>query len=50
MNGAVGQQLGNAGTQMIQWNMRIQPTLEIRHGYRLNFQVTKYLIVQPWRR
>lgn len=48
--GAVGQQLGLAGTQLMQRNLRIQPTLEIRPGYRFNVTVTKDLVVQPWRR
>lgn len=48
--GAVGQQLGLAGTQLMQRNLRIQPTLEIRPGYRFNVTVTKDLIVQPWQR
>lgn len=48
--GAVGQQLGLAGTQLMQRNLRIQPTLEIRPGYRFNVTVTKDLIIQPWQR
>ncbi|WP_123905550.1 TrbI/VirB10 family protein [Sphingobium cloacae] len=48
--GAVGQQLGQVGTQLMQRNLRIQPTLEIRPGYRFNVEVTKDLIIQPWRR
>ncbi len=48
--GAVGQQLGQVGTQLMQRNLRIQPTLQIRPGYRFNVTVTKDLIIQPWRR
>lgn len=48
--GAVGQQLGITGEQLMQRNIRIQPTLQIRPGYRFNVSVTKDLIVEPWRR
>lgn len=48
--GAVGQQLGVAGSQIMQRNLRIQPTLEIRPGYRFNVTVTKDLVIQPWQR
>lgn len=48
--GAVGQQLGIAGEQLMQRNIRIQPTLQIRPGYRFHVSVTKDMIVEPWRR
>lgn len=48
--GAVGQQLGIVGEQLMQRNIRIQPTLQIRPGYRFNVSVTKDLVVEPWRR
>lgn len=38
--GALGQQLGQTGMQMTQKNLNIQPTLEIRPGYRFNVMVT----------
>jgi type IV secretion system protein VirB10 len=47
--GALGQQLGQAGMQMVQQNLAIQPTLEIRPGYRFNIMVTKDMILSPWR-
>lgn len=40
---ALGQQLGHTTAQMIQKNMNIAPTLEIRPGYRFNIIVTKDL-------
>jgi len=45
---AIGQQLGQAGMQMVQKNMNIQPTLEIRPGYRFNIMVTKDMVLAPW--
>lgn len=44
MASAVGQQLGTVSTQMIQQNMRIQPTLKQFYGYRFNIMVTKDMI------
>jgi type IV secretion system protein VirB10 len=46
---AVGQQLGTTGEQIMSRNLRIQPTLQIRPGYRFNVMVTKDLVVSPWR-
>ena len=40
---ALGQTLGQAMSQMLQKNMSIAPTLEIRPGYRFNVMVTKDL-------
>lgn len=48
ITGALGQQLGELGIQMAQRNMNIQPTLEIRPGYRFNVMVTKDIILPPW--
>jgi type IV secretory pathway VirB10-like protein len=47
--GALGQQLSQVGEQLIQRNIRIQPTLQIRPGYRFNVSVTKDLVIEPWR-
>lgn len=47
MAGAIGQQLGQAGSQIIQRNIRVQPTLQIRAGYRFNVSVTKDFIINP---
>ena len=47
--GALGQQLGQTGMQLTQQNLRIQPTLQIRPGYRFVVMVTKDMIVEPWR-
>jgi type IV secretion system protein VirB10 len=41
---ALGQQLGLTATQLIQKNMNIAPTLNIRPGYRLNVMVTKDMV------
>lgn len=38
---ALGQQLGAATTQMLNKNMSISPTIEIRPGFRFNIIVTK---------
>jgi len=38
---AVGQQLGQATAALINKNMNVAPTLEIRPGYRFNVMVTK---------
>ena len=45
--GSVGQQLGNAGVQVIQKGLDIAPTLIIRPGYLFNIMVTKDLVVAP---
>ncbi|MDR8093093.1 conjugal transfer protein TrbI [Burkholderia gladioli] len=41
---ALGQQLGQVSAQLIQKNMNISPTLEIRPGYRFNIVVVKDLV------
>jgi type IV secretion system protein VirB10 len=40
---AMGQQLGQATAQMLQKNLNIAPTIEIRPGYRFNIMVSKDL-------
>ena len=45
--GALGQQLGNVGTQFAQRQMNVQPTLTIRPGYQINVMVTKDMILKP---
>ena len=44
MSQALGNQLGNTAVQLIQRNMNISPTIEIRPGYKLNVVVTKDII------
>lgn len=44
----LGQQLGQLGQEIARRNTRIQPTLEIRPGYRFNVTVTKDIIIRPW--
>lgn len=39
-----GNQMGNTGIQMIQKNMNISPTLEIRPGFKINVMVTKDIV------
>lgn len=46
---ALGQQLGQAGIQMIQQNMNVQPTLTIRPGLRFNIVLTKDVVLAPYR-
>jgi len=41
MRRALVDQMGRVATQMIQRNLTIAPTLEIRPGYRFNIMVTK---------
>ena len=41
---AVGQQMTQLGTQMASRNMQIQPTIEIRKGYRLTIMVNKDIV------
>jgi type IV secretion system protein VirB10 len=40
---SLGQELGQVASQMIQKNLNIAPTMEIRSGYRFNVMVTKDL-------
>lgn len=44
----MGRQFGQLGTEMIKRNLNIQPTLEIRSGYRFNVMVNKDLILPPY--
>ena len=44
MAGALGQQLGQVGSVMIQRNMQIQPTLTQKIGYRFNIMVTRDMV------
>jgi type IV secretion system protein VirB10 len=45
----LGQQLGQLGQEIARRNTRIQPTLEIRPGYRFTVMVTKDIALRPWR-
>lgn len=47
VGGALGQQLGQTGMNITQKNLNIQPTLEIRPGYRFNIMVTADMILPP---
>jgi type IV secretion system protein VirB10 len=47
---ALGQNLGELGTEMTRRNLDVQPTLEIRSGYRFNIAVMKDLVMPgPYR-
>ena len=46
---AVGAELGNVSGQVIRRNLNIQPTLEIRPGYRFNIMVNRDVIIEPYR-
>lgn len=53
MTSALAQQLGQATTQLLQKNLNIKPTLEIRPGYQFNIVITKDIAFrqpyQAWR-
>lgn len=44
----IGRQLGQLGMEMARRNLSIQPTLEIRPGYRFVVMVTKDIVLPPW--
>jgi len=44
----LGRQMGQLGMEITRRNMDIQPTLEIRPGYRFNVIVTKDIILPTW--
>ena len=44
---ALGQQIGQTGMNITQKNLNVQPTLEIRPGYRFNIMVTADMILPP---
>lgn len=48
MAAALGQQLGQAGMQLVQKNSNIQPTLEVRPGLRFNVMVTRDIVLPVW--
>ena len=49
MGSALAAQLGQATLQLLQKNLNIKPTLEIRPGYQFNVIVTKDLVFrQPY--
>jgi type IV secretion system protein VirB10 len=40
--------MGQLGMEMARRNIQIQPTLEIRPGYRFVVQAMKDIIIRPW--
>ena len=50
MGSALAAQLGQTTLQLLQRNLNIKPTLEIRPGYQFNVIVTKDMVFQkPYR-
>jgi type IV secretory pathway VirB10-like protein len=50
MAASLGQQMGQLGMETARRNMQVQPTLEIRPGYRFDVMVTKDISgLRPWR-
>ena len=47
--GEFGRQWGELGQESARRNMRVQPTLQIRPGYRFNVMVTRDLVLEPYR-
>jgi type IV secretion system protein VirB10 len=46
---AIGQQMGQLGSQITNRNLNIQPTIIVRTGYRFNVRVTKDIVfAQPY--
>jgi type IV secretion system protein VirB10 len=45
----LGQQLGQLGQEFARRNANVQPTLEIRPGYRFTVSVTRDIVIRPWR-
>jgi type IV secretion system protein VirB10 len=44
---SVGQEMGQVGTQLMQRQMNVQPTLIIRPGYKFNVMVNKDIVLEP---
>ena len=49
LSAALGQQMGQLGAEIARRTMHIQPTLEIRPGYRFVVMVTRDIVARPWR-
>ncbi len=45
---STGQQMGQLGMEIARRGLQIQPTLEIRPGYRFAVQVTKDILLRRW--
>ena len=45
---STGQQMGQLGMEIARRELQIQPTLEIRPGYRFAVQVTKDILLRRW--
>jgi type IV secretion system protein VirB10 len=46
--GALGQQLGELGSETARRGLNIAPTLDIRPGFRFNVMVTQDIILKLW--
>jgi type IV secretion system protein VirB10 len=45
-----GEEINKAGSSLVEKNLNVQPTLEIRPGFKFNVFVSKDLILKPYRR
>ena len=48
MAGQPSKQLNQVGTELLK-NMQIQPTIEIRPGFKFNVMVHKDIILEPYK-
>jgi type IV secretion system protein VirB10 len=46
---ALGQQMGQLGMELSRKNLQVQPTLQIRPGYKFDVVITKDMILKPWK-
>ena len=44
----VGRQFAQVSNEIIRRNMQVQPTIEIRPGYRFNIMVNKDMVLEPY--
>ena len=45
-----GEEINKAGSSLVEKNLNVQPTLEIRPGFKFNVFVSKDLILKPYRK
>ena len=45
-----GEEINKVGSSLVEKNLNVQPTLEIRPGFKFNIFVSKDLILKPYRR
>jgi type IV secretion system protein VirB10 len=44
-----GRNIAQVGVELTRRNMAVQPTIEIRPGYRFNIMINKDMILEPYR-